>query len=61
MCLAALWPVLFGDGTDLFCTGTDIKNMILQVNEEWAKIYAWVNANRISLNIDKTIFMLFIP
>ena len=53
--------VLFADGTDLFWTGTDLKNMILQINEEWAKIYACVNANRLSLNIDKTIFMLFMP
>ena len=35
--------------------------MIRQVNEEMAKIYAWVNANRLSLNIDKTNFMLFTP
>ena len=28
--------------------------MIRQVNEEMAKIYAWVNANRLSLNIAKT-------
>ena len=28
--------------------------MIRQVNEEMAKIYAWVNANRLSLNIDRT-------
>ena len=35
--------------------------MIRQVNEELAKIYAWVNANKLSLNIDKTNFMLFMP
>ena len=26
-----------------------------------AKIYAWVNANKLSLNIDKTNFIMFIP
>ena len=35
--------------------------MIRQVNEKMAKIYAWVNANKLSLNIDKTNFMLFTP
>ena len=35
--------------------------MIRQVNEELAKIYAWVNAKKLSLNIDKTNFMLFMP
>ena len=29
------------------------------MNEEIAKIYAWVDANKLSLNIDKTNFMLF--
>ena len=54
-------PILFADDTNLFCTGIDVKSMIRQVNEELAKIYAWVNANKLSLNIDKTNFMLFMP
>ena len=37
-------PIRFANDTNLFCTGTDLKNMIGQVNEELAKIYAWVNA-----------------
>ena len=32
-------PILFAD-TNLFCTGTDLKDMIRQINEEMAKIYA---------------------
>ena len=44
-----------------FCTGTDLNDMIRQINEEMVKIYAWVNANKLSLNIDKTNFMLFMP
>ena len=35
--------------------------MIRQINEEMVKIYAWVNAIKLSLNIDKTNFMLFMP
>ena len=54
-------PILFADDTNLFCTGTDLKDMIRQVNEELAKIYTWVNANKSSLNIDKTNIMLFMP
>ena len=41
-------PILFADDTNLFCTGTELKEMIWQVNEEMAKIYAWINANRLS-------------
>ena len=54
-------PILFADDTNIFCTGNDLKNMIRQVNEELSKIYAWINANKLSLNIDKTNLMLFIP
>ena len=54
-------PILFAEDTNLFSTGTELKEMIRQVNEEMAKIYAWVNASRLSLNIDKTNFMLFTP
>ena len=52
-------PILFADDTNLLCTGIDLKNMIRQVNEELAKIYAWVNANKLSLNIDKTNFFVY--
>ena len=45
----------------LFCTGTDRKEIIRLVNEEISKINAWVNANRLSLNLDKTNLMLFTP
>ena len=44
-----------------FCTGTDLKDIIRQINEEMVKICAWVNASKVSLNIDKTNFMLFMP
>ena len=54
-------PILFADDTNLFCTGTDLKEIIRLVNEEISKIYDWVNANRLSLNIDKNNFMLFTP
>ena len=50
-------PILFADDTNLFCTGTDVKDMIRQINEEMAKIYA----NKLSLNIDKSNFMMFMP
>ena len=48
-------PMHFADDTNLVCTWTKLKNMIQQFNEDLAKIYAWVNAKRSYLNIDKTI------
>ena len=31
-------PILFADDTNLFCIGTDLKDMIRQINEEMVKI-----------------------
>ena len=45
-------PNTFADDANLFCTGTDLKEIIRLVNEEISKIYAWVYTNRLSLNID---------
>ena len=53
--------ILFADDTNLFCTGTDPEDIIRLVNEEISKIYAGVNANRLSLYIDKTNLTLFTP
>ena len=44
-------PILFADDTNLFCTGKYLKGLSHKINEEIAKIYAWVNANKLSLNI----------
>ena len=54
-------PILFADDINLFCTGTDLKEITRLVHEEISNIYDWVNANKLSLNIDKTNFMLFTP
>ena len=60
-CLASFMPIILADDTNLFCTGTDLKEIIRLVNEEISKIYDWVYANKLYLNIDKTNFMLFTP
>ena len=51
--------ILFDDDTDLLSAGTDLNEIILQVNEEIVKIHAWVKPNSLSLNIDKMNIMLF--
>ena len=53
-------PILFADDTNLFCTGKDLKALSCKINEEIAKIYAWVNANELSLNIDITTVTKFL-
>ena len=54
-------PILFADDTNLFATGYNLNDIVFEINKEIASIYAWVKANKLSLNIDKTHFMLFTP
>ena len=54
-------PILFADDTNLFCTGKNLGDIVNEINVEIDKIYSWVNANKLSLNVEKTNFMLFTP
>ena len=54
-------PILFADDNNLFCTGRNIDLLVNEINDEISKVYSWVKANKLSLNIDKTNFMLFTP
>ena len=51
--------ILFADDTNLFCTGNDLKKLADDINIELRKICSWLNANKLSLNIEKTNFMIF--
>ena len=54
-----LFTVLFADDTNLFDTNNDLKALIDDVNAELEKVINWLNANKLSLKIDKTHFILF--
>ena len=54
-------PLLFADDTNLFCTNAKLDILVNEINVELVKIYTWVRVNKLSLNIDKTNFMLFTP
>ena len=51
--------ILFADDTNLFVL---VEYSIVNVkNDEMSKVSSWVEANKLSLNIDKTNVMLFTP
>ena len=54
-------PILFADDTNHFCTGKNLKSVVIQINVEIGNVYCWVKATKLSLNIDKKNFMLFTP
>ena len=47
--------------THFFCTGSDLSHVIDIVNRELSTVADWLNSNKMSLNIDKTHFMIFKP
>ena len=56
-----LSSILFADDTTLFCSSKNLQELTAIVNNELGNVMQWLNANRLSLNIDKTNFTLFRP
>ena len=54
-------PILFAEDTNLFCTNDKLDVRVNDINVELVKIFTWVRVNKLSLNIEKTNFMLFTP
>ena len=54
-----LLPVLFADDTNVFLTGRNVTDLINSMNEELHKLVNWLQINKHSLNVSKTICILF--
>ena len=53
--------ILFADDTNLFISHNDLVYLINTLNTELNKLSTWFAANRLSLNLSKTNFMVFKP
>ena len=53
------FPILFADNSNLFISGNDADLIMRTLNTELKEISLWLNANKLSLNIKKTHFMIF--
>lgn len=51
--------VLFADDTNLFCSDENAQNLNNIVNNGLLELKTWFAANRLSLNVNKTNYMLF--
>ena len=54
-----LFSILFADDSNIFLTGNNLDELINTMNSEITKIVDWLNLNKLSLNIDKTHFIIF--
>ena len=53
--------VLFADDTALFCRSKNVYELSIVYSNALNGIIKWLNANRLSLYIDKTNVMIFLP
>ena len=57
--LKSLKCVLFADDTSLYSTGKDLDQLINTVKGELEALKKWFDANKLSLNLSKTKYMIF--
>ena len=56
---ANLKTVLFADDSTLFITGADPTSLIETANQDLDTFHVWCTSNRLTVNLNKTYFMLF--
>ena len=54
-----IFSLLFADDTSVFIQGDQLDDIANKMNIELKKLVAWLNTNKLSLNIDKTQYMIF--
>ena len=54
-----LFFILFADHTNVFLSSKDLKTLIDTIQLELSNLFAWLHANKLTLIISKTHFMIF--
>ena len=54
-----LFTIMFADDTSVFIEGQSYGNVCELLNEELEKCDIWIKANKLTLNLKKTHFMIF--
>ena len=52
---------LFADDTNIYYEDYSLQELEKKINKELRSLYTWLSVNRLSLNIDKTNFVIFHP
>ena len=50
---------MFADDTSMFVNGENLNTLETQFNSELKHVFAWLQVNRLSLNVDKSFFTVF--
>ena len=54
-----LYTLLFADDTSFLFSGRNLQELVELVNTELEKAFCWFKANKLSLNVSKTKYMIF--
>ena len=54
-----LYNILYADDTSILLSGSDLQKLVREMNRELELISEWFKANKLTLNIDKTYYMVF--
>ena len=54
-----LFPILFADDISVYIEAENESSVISILNKELEKIYTWLKANKLTLNLDKSHYMVF--
>ena len=57
--LDVLFPILFADDTSVYTKADKESDLIKTLNEEPVKLNIWLNANKLTINIAKSHYMVF--
>ena len=57
----SLFFLMYADDTNVFISGKNLKELETQINKDLISLTEWLNTNKLSLNINKTHYMIFNP
>ena len=54
-----VFTLMFADDSSIFFSGPNLDDLMKQAKDHFAKIKTWIETNKLSLNLQKTKFMIF--
>ena len=54
-----LYIIMYADDTSVIMSGNDLESPIQSVNSEFCLLNTWLKANKLSLNVNKTYYLVF--
>ena len=52
---------LYADDTSLTASGSDLDSLLREINNHLPAVYEWLCSNKLTLNLTKTKFLIFMP